>query len=188
MTDNSLDLNRTVGTGGSLYGPLDRAVAKVTSSIGRLDAAGISNHDQIANAKAVGQIETTRLELNAAETTINESGAGIGVEVRVPYQGGWHSLGYGQERELGQHRPLHQYSRDVVLLTCTFPTDTAAAEIRKWRRNTALALEEHVDHNNHVIQWHNDGLDSVVEKAIQVRKMQLDAVRSLSDEIGTTGI
>lgn len=168
-----------------MFGPLDRAVAKVTSSIGRLDAAGISNQE-IANAKAVGQIETTRLELNAAETTINKSGTGV--EVHVPFQGGWHSLGYGREIELGQHRPLHQYSRDVVLLTCTFPTDTAAAEIRKWRRNTALALEEHVDHNNQVIQWHNDGLDSVAEKAIQVRRAQLDAVRSLSDEIGTTGI
>ena len=100
---------------------LVRAVAKVTSSIGRLDSAGISNQDQIANAKTEGKIESARLELNAAETTVNESGTGIGVEVRVPYQGGWHSLGYGRETKLGQHRPLLQYSRDVVPLTCTFP-------------------------------------------------------------------
>jgi len=187
MADNSYDFNRTVGTGGALDGPLDRAVAKVTSSIGRLDAAGIRNQDQIDSAKAEGRIEPTRLNLNAAETTINESGTGIGVVVRVPYQGGKLALAYGRATKLSQHQPLHQYGRDVVLLTHTFSTDADAAEIRNWRRNIALVLEEYVEQNNQVIQRHNDGLAAVAGQAIQERKAQLDAVHSLRDEIGKKG-
>lgn len=74
MTEGSCDFNRTVGTGGSLDGPLDRAVAKVTTSIGRMDAAGISDDHRIVGAKIEGRIEITRLDLDAAETTISDSG------------------------------------------------------------------------------------------------------------------
>lgn len=106
---------------------------------------------------------------------------GIRVEVRVPYQGGEHSLAYGRETKLCKHRPLHQYGRGIVFLIEHFSTDTTGAEIRKWRRGTAVALEKHVEHNNQVIQYHNDGLDDLAQKAIRERGAQLDAVRSLSD-------